>query len=324
MKVLVTGAAGFIGFHVAQRLAASKRCEVLSVDNLSEYYDVALKRARLAQLDALPDFRFLQADFAEGERFAALVAHFKPEYVVHLGAQPGVRYSMEHPGAYTRANLEGFASVLDACRRTPPKHLVFASSSSVYGTGAIPPFREDADTSLPVSYYAATKKANEVMAHAYAHNHGLNVTGLRFFTVYGPWGRPDMAPSIFAHAICAGRSLPLFNHGRNLRDFTYIDDVVDGVVKVLLYPPNTWPVPPFRIFNLGHHRPVETLLFVQMLEQLLGKTATLELLPAQPGDMIETCADLTRIREAIGFTPKIALEDGLRHFIAWFQEYYRP
>ncbi|QYM78967.1 NAD-dependent epimerase/dehydratase family protein [Horticoccus luteus] len=339
MKVLVTGAAGFVGYHVARRLAETKRCEVLGVDNLSDYYDVALKRARLAALaqvaervqppgtgteaKAFETFRFLQADFADAEKFAGLVAHFRPDYVVHLGAQPGVRHSMENPAAYTRANLDGFASVLEACRRTPPKHLVFASSSSVYGAGARPPFREADNTDQPVSYYGATKKANELMAHAYALNHGLNVTGLRFFTVYGPWGRPDMAPTLFARAICEGRPLQLFNHGKNLRDFTYIDDIVDGVVKILLYPPATPPTPPVRLFNLGHHRPVETVLFVRMLEQLLGRPAQLELLPPQPGDMFETCADLTRITEAIAFAPKVSLEDGLRRFTDWFHAYYQ-
>ena len=249
MKVLVTGAAGFIGYHVARRLAETKRCEVLGVDNLSDYYDVDLKRARLAELakvservevtdrgakvKAFETFRFLQADFAEAEKFAGLVAHFKPDYVVHLGAQPGVRFSMENPAAYTRANLDGFASVLEACRRTPPKHLVFASSSSVYGAGARSPYREDDNTDQPVSYYGATKKANELMAYSYAHNHSLNLTGLRFFTVYGPWGRPDMAPTIFARAICEGKPLKLFNGGKNLRDFTFVDDIVDGVVKTM-------------------------------------------------------------------------------------------
>jgi UDP-glucuronate 4-epimerase len=309
MKVLVTGAAGFIGYHVARRLAETKRCEVLGVDNLSDYYDVELKRARLAELakvservevtdrsakvKAFETFRFLQADFAEAEKFAGLVAHFIPDYVVHLGAQPGVRFSMENPAAYTRANLDGFASVLEACRRTPPKHLVFASSSSVYGAGARSPYREDDNTDQPVSYYGATKKANELMAYSYAHNHSLNLTGLRFFTVYGPWGRPDMAPTIFARAICEGKPLKLFNGGKNLRDFTFVDDIVDGVVKILLYPaPDSGrldsakaggPAQPLRIFNLGHHRPVETLLFVKMLEQLLGRTAKTELLPPQPG-----------------------------------------
>ena len=345
MKVLVTGAAGFIGYHVARRLAESKRCEVLGVDTVSDYYDVALKRARLEQLAPLEDFRFLQADFADAEKFPALVAHFRPDYVVHLGAQPGVRYSMERPAAYTRNNLEGFATVLEACRHTPPRHLVFASSSSVSGAGAKPPFREDDNTDQPVSYYGATKKANELMAHSYAHNYGLYLTGLRFFTVYGPWGRPDMAPTIFARAICAGKTLQLFNHGKNLRDFTYIDDIVDGVVKVLLYPPTsriqpavptaatrsagltppplTLPAQPLRIFNLGHHRPVETLLFVRMLEELLGRKAAVELLPPQPGDMFETCADLTRIQAAIAFAPKVPLEEGLRRFVGWFREYYR-
>ncbi|MSU71206.1 MAG: NAD-dependent epimerase/dehydratase family protein [Opitutus sp.] len=339
MKVLVTGAAGFIGYHVARRLAETKRCEVLGVDNLNDYYDVALKRARLAELTSRENFRFLQADFADAEKFAGLVAHFKPDYFVHLGAQPGVRYSMEHPAAYTRSNLEGFASVLEACRRTPPKHLVFASSSSVYGAGAKPPFHEDDNTDQPVSYYGATKKANELMAHSYALNHGLNVTGLRFFTVYGPWGRPDMAPTLFARAILEGRPLKLFNHGKNLRDFTYIDDIVDGVVKVLLYPPPAEstsspadsPTPlavstsnrPPSIFNLGHHRPVETVLFVRMLEELLGRKAPIELLPPQPGDMFETCADLTRVQAAISFTPKMPLEEGLRRFVDWFRGYYR-
>ncbi len=347
MKVLVTGVAGFIGHHTARRLAETKRCEVLGVDNLSDYYDPALKRARLEQLAPLPDFRFLQADFADAEKFAGLTAHFKPDYVVHLGAQPGVRFSMEQPAAYTRSNLDGFASVLEACRRTPPKHLVFASSSSVYGAGAKPPFREDDNTDQPISYYGATKKANELMAHSYAHNHGLALTGLRFFTVYGPWGRPDMAPTLFARAILEGKPLKLFNAGKNLRDFTYVDDIVDGVVKVLLYPPadRAQPVPAtaatraaglkvgtaagadanpaLRIFNLGHHRPVETLLFVRMLEELLGRKAEIELLPPQPGDMFETCADLTRVQAAIGFAPKVPLEEGLRRFVAWFREYYR-
>jgi UDP-glucuronate 4-epimerase len=323
MKVLVTGAAGFIGHHVARRLAETRRCQVMGVDNLSDYYDVALKRARLEQLAPLEDFRFLQADFADAAKFPALVAHFKPDYVVHLGAQPGVRFSMEQPAAYTRNNLEGFATVLEACRRNPPRHLVFASSSSVYGAGAKPPFREDDDANQPVSYYGATKRANELMAYSYAHNHRLNVTGLRFFTVYGPWGRPDMAPTLFARAILAGEPLKLFNGGRNLRDFTYVDDIVDGVIKVLLYPPAQPPVPPLRIYNLGHHRPVETLLFVRMLEELLGKKAAVELLPPQPGDMTETCADLALIRKEIGFEPKVPLEEGLRRFVDWFRGYYR-
>jgi UDP-glucuronate 4-epimerase len=323
MKVLVTGAAGFIGYHVARRLAETKRCEVLGVDNLGDYYDVALKRARVTDLGARENCRFVQTDFAVAETFDSLVAHYRPDYVAHLGAQPGVRYSIENPAAYVHSNLVGFSSVLEACRRTPPKHLVYASSSSVYGASAKPPFREDDPTDAPVSFYGATKKSNELAAYSYAHLHGLNITGLRFFSVYGPWGRPDMAPTLFSRAICEGKPLRLFNHGKNLRDFTYVDDIVDGVLKALLYPPDRWPNPPHRIFNLGHNRPVETLLFVKMLEQLLGRPAEVELLPPQPGDMLETGADLTRVHAALGFEPKIALEEGLRRFVEWFRSYYR-
>lgn len=322
MKVLVTGAAGFIGYHVARRLAETKRCEVLGIDNLNDYYAVELKRARLADLESLENFRFVQADFANAEAFNGIYQHFKPDYVIHLGAQAGVRYSLENPAAYVRSNIDGFLNVLEACRRAPPKHLVFASSSSVYGAGAKVPFSEEANTDQPISFYGATKKSNELMAHSYAHLHGLMITGLRFFTVYGPWSRPDMAPILFAKAICAGTPIKLFNHGKNRRDFTYVDDIVDGVVKVLLYPPAEPPVPPFRIFNIGHNRPVEVLLFVQMMEQLLGQKAVVELAPPQPGDMIETCANIDQLRQAIGFEPKVTLEDGLRHFTTWFREYY--
>jgi len=324
MKVLVTGAAGFIGFHVCQRLAQSRKATVLGLDNLNAYYPVELKRARLAQLEKYEDCRFVQADFADATAFNGIYNAFKPDYVVHLGAQAGVRYSLENPAAYVHSNLVGFANVLEAVRRHPPKHLLFASSSSVYGTGAKVPFREDDVTHQPLSFYAATKQANEVMGYSYSRLYGLNLTGLRFFTVYGPWGRPDMTPIIFSRAICAGEPIKLFNHGKYLRDFTYIDDVVDGVLKVLLYPPVDPPTPPFRIFNLGHNRPVEMRLFVQMLETLLGKKAQIELLPPQPTEMVETCADLTKIRAAIGYTPRVPLEEGLRRFVAWFREYYKP
>jgi UDP-glucuronate 4-epimerase len=322
MKVLVTGAAGFIGHHVSRRLASADDCEVLGVDNLSDYYDVALKRARLAQLEPLARFRFLRADVADPPAFADLLKQFRPDYVVHLAAQPGVRYSIENPGAYVRHNLEGFASVLEACRRTPPKHCVYASSSSVYGSGARPPFREDDDTSQPLSFYGATKKCNEVMAHSHAHVHGLRLTGLRLFSVYGPWGRPDMAPTLFAKAIVEGRPLPLFNEGRNLRDFTYVDDIVAGVVRVLLYPPDAGDSARHAVYNIGHNRPVETVLFVEMLEQLLGRKAEAKLLPPQAGDMFETCADLTKVRAKFGYEPRVPLEEGLRRFVEWFREYY--
>jgi UDP-glucuronate 4-epimerase len=324
MKVLVTGAAGFIGFHVCQRLAQSQKATVLGLDNLNAYYSVELKRARLAELEKYEDCRFVQADFADATAFNGIYDAFKPDYVVHLGAQAGVRYSLENPAAYVHSNLVGFANVLEAVRRHPPKHLLFASSSSVYGTGAKVPFREDDVTHQPLSFYAATKQANEVMGYSYSRLYGLNLTGLRFFTVYGPWGRPDMTPIIFSRAICAGEPIKLFNHGKYLRDFTYIDDVVDGVLKVLLYPPVELPTPPFRIFNLGHNRPVEMQLFVQMLETLLGQKAQIELLPPQPTEMVETCADLAKIRAAVGYEPRVPLEEGLRRFVAWFREYYKP
>jgi UDP-glucuronate 4-epimerase len=324
MKVLVTGAAGFIGFHVCQRLAQSRKATVLGLDNLNDYYSVELKRARLAELEKCEDCRFVQADFADATAFNGIYDAFKPDYVVHLGAQAGVRYSLENPAAYVHSNLVGFANVLEAVRRHPPKHLLFASSSSVYGTGAKVPFREDDVTHQPLSFYAATKQANEVMGYSYSRLYNLNLTGLRFFTVYGPWGRPDMTPIIFSRAICAGEPIKLFNHGKYLRDFTYIDDVVDGVLKVLLYPPGEQPTPPFRIFNLGHNRPVEMRLFVQMLETLLGKKAQIELLPPQPTEMVETCADLAKIRAAVGYEPHVPLEEGLRRFVAWFREYYKP
>lgn len=332
MNVLVTGAAGFIGYHACRRLAATRRCTVLGVDNLSDYYSVELKRARLAELAAEKDFRFMQADLGDADAFKGLFAHFKPDYVVHLGAQAGVRYSTENPAAYVHSNVDGFLNVLEACRNRPPKHLVFASSSSVYGASARVPFSEDQPADRPVSFYGATKRSNELMAHSYSHLYGLNVTGLRFFTVYGPWSRPDMTPVIFAKAICEGTPLKLFNHGRNLRDFTYVDDVIDGLLKVLLYPRTEEQCAAdraaggaeasYRLYNIGHNRPVEMQLFARMLEEVLGKKALLELLPAQPGDMVETCASLERIHAAYGYAPKVTLEDGLRRFVTWFKQYY--
>jgi UDP-glucuronate 4-epimerase len=318
----VTGAAGFIGYHVARRLAETKRCEVLGIDNLNEYYSVDLKRARLAELAKLEDFRFVRVDFSDFAAFQGIYQSFRPDYVIHLGAQAGVRYSAENPAAYAKSNLDGFLNVLEACRGLPPKHLVFASSSSVYGAGATVPFDENDNTDQPISFYGATKKSNELMAYSYAHLHGLMITGLRFFTVYGPWCRPDMAPIIFAKAICAGTPIKLFNQGQNRRDFTYIDDIVDGVIKVLLYPPSPAPRPPFRIFNIGHNRPVEVVLFVKMLEHLLDRRAVVELAPPQPGDMIETCARIDRLNQAIGFSPKVTLEEGLGNFVTWFRRYY--
>jgi UDP-glucuronate 4-epimerase len=322
MKVLVTGAAGFIGHHVSLRLAQTQKCDVLGIDNLNDYYPVALKRARLAQLEPLEKFRFVQSDFSDAAAFGGLYENFRPDYVVHLGAQAGVRYSLENPAAYVQANVSGFLNVLEACRARPPKHMVFASSSSVYGASARVPFSEEQKTDEPLSFYGATKKSSELMAYSYAHLHGLRLTGLRFFTVYGPWGRPDMVPTLFSRAICEGSPLRLFNHGRSLRDFTHIDDIVDGIVKLLLYPAGEGPTPAYRVFNLGHNRPVEVRLFVEMLESLLGQKARIESLPAQPGDMPETCASLAHVHAAIGYTPKVSLEDGLRGFTAWFKEHY--
>lgn len=324
MKVLVTGAAGFIGYHVAKRLADSRKCEVVGIDNLSDYYSVALKRARIDDLSKREDFRFLQLDFADAGKLQSLWQHLRPDYVVHLGAQANVRYSVQHPGAYVQSNLVGFFNLLEAARIDPPKHLVFASSSSVYGAAATTPFREEGDTSQPLSFYGATKKSNEVMAHSYAHLHNLNLTGLRFFNVYGPWGRPDTAPTLFAERIFAGEAIDLFGEGRYRRDFTYVDDIVDGVVKILLYPPPLRPHPPYQIFNLGHNRPVELRLFVDMLASVIGKPARVNLLPPQPADVPETCASLDKVREAFGFAPKTALEEGLRAFVAWYRDYYRP
>ncbi|MFA5057466.1 MAG: NAD-dependent epimerase/dehydratase family protein [Opitutaceae bacterium] len=322
MKVLVTGAAGFIGFHVCQRLARSRTCEVLGVDNLNEHASGELKRARLAELEKLEGFRFVKADFADMPAFGGIHEHFRPDYMVHLGAQTGVRYSLENPAAYVHSNLDGFASVLEAARRRPPKHLVFASSSSVYGSSAQAPFREEDDAGHPLSFYAATKKANEAMAYSYVHMHGLHITGLRFFTVYGPWGRPDMAPILFARAICEGTPVRLYNHGRYRRDFTYVDDIVEGVLKVLLFPSAEKSTPRWQIFNVGHNRPVEMGTFVQMLETFLGRKAQLELLPPLATEMPETCADLTRIRVAVGYEPKVLLEEGLRRFGEWFKRHY--
>lgn len=322
MKVLVTGAAGFIGYHVARRLAESRRCEVVGIDNLNGYYDIALKQARLAELERLDDFRFVKLDFAEPGALQGLWSQFRPDYVVHLGAQANVRYSVTHPEAYVQSNLVGFFHVLEAARLHPPKHVVFASSSSVYGAGVETPFREEGDTNRPLSFYGATKKSNEVMAHAYAHLHGIRLTGLRFFNVYGPWGRPDTAPTLFSRAILAGEPIDLFAEGKNRRDFTFIDDVVDGLLKILLYPPAVPPVPPYQILNLGHHRPVEVREMVELLARLIGRPAQLNLLPAQAADVPETCASLERVAAAIGYSPSTSLEDGLRAFVDWYRSYY--
>jgi UDP-glucuronate 4-epimerase len=321
MKVLVTGAAGFIGYHVARRLAETKRCEVLGIDNLSDYYDPALKRARIQQLVAIGSdhFRFLQADFADAPKFAGLVAHFQPDYVVHLGAQPGVRFSMEQPAAYTRSNLEGFASVLEACRRAPPRHLVFASSSSVYGAGAKSPFRESDNTDQPISYYGATKKANELMAFSYAHNHGINVTGLRFFTVYGPWGRPDMAMNLFTEAIFNGKPIKVFNGGNMSRDFTYVDDIVECINRVLIKVPSNEQIP-MNLFNIGNNSPEKLGDFIDATEASLGKIAQKVFLPMQAGDVEKTYADVQSLIDYIDYKPQVSIHEGIGKFVSWYKD----
>jgi UDP-glucuronate 4-epimerase len=322
--VLVTGAAGFIGFHLTRALL-DRGVPVVGVDNLTPYYDPALKRARLAELDGATAFRFEPLDLADRDATAALFAELAPRRVVHLAAQAGVRYSLEAPFAYVDANLAGTASVLEGCRHHGCEHLVFASTSSVYGGNTKLPFKESDPVDHPVSLYAATKRANELMAHTYAHLYGLPTTGLRFFTVYGPWGRPDMAYFSFAEAIRAGRPIQLFNYGTMKRDFTYVDDVVDAVVRLLDVP----PVPadrgtpdrstaPFRLYNIGNHTPVALRDFLAVLEDRLGARAIVEEAPMQPGDVEATFADVDALKAAVGFAPTTPLADGLTRFVDWF------
>ena len=333
MTVLVTGAAGFIGFHVAKRLLADGQ-QVVGLDNLNDYYDPALKAARLAQLTAAPAFRFEHVDLRDSAATASVFQRHHPERVVHLAAQAGVRYSLVNPHAYTDANVVGFLSVLEGCRNHRVEHLVFASSSSVYGANTKLPFSTRDNVDHPVSLYAATKKANELMAHAYAHLYGLSCTGLRFFTVYGPWGRPDMALFLFTRSILEGRAIDVFNEGRMQRDFTYIDDVVEGIVRVLDRPPAPdpgWsgdqPDPatsraPYRIYNIGNDRPVELLRYIEVLEACLGKPARKNFLPLQPGDVPATWADIGDLVRDIGYAPRTTVEEGVARFVEWYRAYY--
>jgi UDP-glucuronate 4-epimerase len=310
--------------HVARALLAGG-ADVVGVDNFSPYYDVGLKRARLATLEGARGFAFRELDLADREATAALFAGSGFTHVVHLAAQPGVRYSLQNPHAYSRNNLDAFLDVLEGCRAARPAHLVYASSSSVYGATHVLPFSEDQSVDFPVSLYAATKKANELMAHSYSHLFGLPTTGLRFFTVYGPWGRPDMSPFLFARAILAGEPIEVFNHGRMQRDFTYVDDIVEGVVRILRAPPGAHPVSgaPYAVYNIGNHQPVELETFIATLERALGRQAIREYLPMQDGDVPATFADTGRLRRATGFAPSTPLEDGLRRFVEWYRGYYR-
>jgi UDP-glucuronate 4-epimerase len=323
--ILVTGAAGFIGFHVARRLLADGHA-VVGLDNLNDYYDPALKRARLDVLRGERGFAFEQIDLADRASVEGLFAKHRFARVVHLAAQAGVRYSIDHPHAYVDANLTGFVNELEGCRHHGCGHLVYASSSSVYGANTKQPFSVDDRTDHPVSLYAATKKANELIAHSYSHLYRLPVTGLRFFTVYGPWGRPDMAIFLFTKAIVAGTPIRLFNHGRMRRDFTYIEDVTRAVVQLVNQPPRDGGEgagPPAKIYNVGNNRPEELTHVVAVLERELGRMAVKEMLPMQPGDVTETFADVTELMRDTGFAPQTSIEDGLAGFVAWYRDHYR-
>ena len=325
MRILVTGTAGFIGYHVAERLLA-RGDQVVGLDNLNDYYDPALKRARLRRLEGLPGFRFVQLDLADRAGMAELFATERFDRVIHLAAQAGVRYSITHPTAYLDSNLTGFGHVLEGCRAQDIGHLVYASSSSVYGGNTKMPFAETDTVDHPVSLYAATKKANELMAHTYSHLYGFPTTGLRFFTVYGPWGRPDMAYHLFTRAILAGETIPVFNHGDMKRDFTYIDDVVEGVLRVMDRPAAA-PVAgsaPYRVFNIGNSEPVQLLDFIGCIERALGRTAAKRLLPMQPGDVPATYACTQALQDWVNFAPSTPLEVGVRNFVNWYREYYAP
>ncbi len=332
--ILVTGVAGFIGYHVARRLL-ERGDRVLGLDNVNPYYDVRLKEARLAQLSPFEHFQFVKLDLADRRGVQALFAAHPIRRVVHLAAQAGVRYSLINPHAYTDSNIEGFMNILEGCRHARVEHLVYASSSSVYGGNTRMPFSVHDNVDHPVSLYAASKKANELMAHCYAHLFRIPCTGLRFFTVYGPWGRPDMALFIFTKAILEGRPIEVFNYGRMQRDFTYIDDIVEGVVLALdrpAQPDPAWsgerPDPgtssaPYRLYNIGNHQPVDLLRFIEVLEQALGKKAEKKLLPMQPGDVPATYADVGDLTRDVGFKPTTPIEVGIPRFVQWYREFYR-
>lgn len=333
-KILVTGAAGFIGFHLSRRLLKDGDA-VFGLDNLNDYYDVSLKQARLKLLQENEGFRFIRANLADRNELDSLFAKNGFEIVVNLAAQAGVRYSLKNPYAYLDSNLTGFLNVLEGCRHHPVKHLVFASSSSVYGGNTRMPFSTRDNVDHPLSLYAATKKSNELMAHAYASLHRIPCTGLRFFTVYGPWGRPDMALFLFTRAILENRPIDVFNHGKMKRDFTYIDDIVEGVVRVLdriPEPDPAWrgdsPDPsssfaPYRLYNIGNNRPVDLMEYITTLEDQLGRKAVRNLLPMQAGDVPATCADVDDLTADVGFRPATPITEGIRRFVAWYREYYR-
>jgi UDP-glucuronate 4-epimerase len=333
MRVLVTGAAGFIGFHTSKALLA-RGYEVVGLDNMNPYYDVRVKEARLDHLRGRNGFRFERIDLSDRDALGELVAGERPQRIVNLAAQAGVRYAFENPHAYLDSNLTGFLNVLEACRHHGVEHLVFASSSSVYGANTRMPFSVHHNVDHPLSFYAATKKANELMAHSYAHLYRIPVTGLRFFTVYGPWGRPDMSLFLFTGKILAGEPIDVFNYGRHSRDFTYVDDIVEGIVRTLEQVPDAdpeWsgdrPDPacssaPYRLYNIGNHQPVQLSYFIECIEKALGRKAKKNFLPLQPGDVPDSFADIDSLTDAVGFRPKTPIEDGIRHFVDWYREYY--
>ena len=333
MKVLITGVAGFIGMHLAQRLL-QQGVEVVGIDNLNDYYAVSLKHDRLKLLAPHAQFRFIEMDMADRPAMETLFAQEKFTRVVNLAAQAGVRYSLQNPHAYVNSNVVGFLNILEGCRHHGVQHLVYASSSSVYGSNTHMPFSTHDNVDHPVSLYAATKKSNELMAHTYSHLYRMPTTGLRFFTVYGPWGRPDMSPSLFAGAILEGRPINVFNQGQMQRDFTYIDDIVEGVVRVmeLVATPNptydraTPDVAssdaPYRIYNIGNHQPVELMTFIETIEQAVGKKAVKNMLPMQDGDVVATYADIDDLQQAVGFTPQTPLAEGIAKFVQWYKAYH--
>jgi len=330
--ILLTGAAGFIGYHVAQRLL-QEGCSVVGLDNLNAYYDPALKAARLAELATSPSFRFTRLDLADRAGMAALFARHQFSHVIHLGAQAGVRHSLVDPHAYVESNLVGFVNILEGCRHTGCRHLLYASSSSVFGANTHLPFSVHDNVDHPLNLYGATKKCNELLAHSYSHLFDLPTTGLRFFTVYGPWGRPDMAMWLFADAIMSGRPIKLFNHGRMRRDFTYVDDVVESIVRLIGHTPRADPnwtgdrpdpassAAPWRVYNIGNHTPVELLEVVRLLEEAIGVEATCEFLPMQPGDVPATYADVDDLAREVDFKPATSIADGIGRFVHWFRDY---
>ncbi|MGF1521273.1 MAG: NAD-dependent epimerase [Leptolyngbyaceae cyanobacterium] len=331
MKILVTGAAGFIGFSLCQRLLKEGH-DVYGIDNLNDYYSVQLKHDRLAQLTSHDGFTFQQLDLFDRPAIQGLFEQASFACVVHLAAQAGVRYSLENPYAYADSNLSGFLNVLEGCRHSSTKHLVFASSSSVYGANRKVPFSTEDNVDHPVSLYAATKKANELMAHAYSHLYSMPITGLRFFTVYGPWGRPDMAYFKFVDAIAKGRPIEIYNHGKMKRDFTYIDDVVEGIVRVLQHPPQATAAEtqtaddstaPYKVYNIGNHSPVELMRFIEVIENAMGQPAEKIMKPMQAGDVPATYADVEDLMRDVGFQPATSIEVGIQKFVDWYNSYYQ-